>query len=115
VCTRVTCFSAQVLARLDGEARAYLRAEHDTFQAITDISGALKPVPKAERKDAIAVEARKISLPRADLYLPVDTHKRLVALLPDSGAPMQSAAKVPILLAFQARLSLLWQPLWCAA
>lgn len=89
-----------VLKRLDSQAKEYFEAEHGTFQKVTDISGTLKPVPKVKRRDKIAEEARKIHVPRSDLYLPIDAHKRLVAVLPDSGAPMQSAAKTPILLAF---------------
>lgn len=92
---------ASVLSRLTPKARAYFEQEHGTFQRVTDISGVLKPVPKDERRAVIAAAAREIAVPRADLYLPVDPHKRLVALLPESGAPMQSAAKTPILLAFE--------------
>lgn len=90
-----------VLQHLPANAKSYFEAEHGTFQQVTDISGILKPVPKEKRRDAIAAEARKIVVPRDDLYLPVDVHKRLVAVVPDSGRAMQSAAKTPVLLAFE--------------
>lgn len=67
---------------------------------MTDISGILKPLPKEKRRDKIASEAAKIAIPRQDLYLPVDHHKRLAGIIPTSGRAMQSAAKTPILLAF---------------
>ena len=67
---------------------------------VTDISGILKPVAKEKRRDKIAEAAAKIAIPRPDLYLPVDVHKRLAGILPTSGRAMQSAAKTPILLAF---------------
>ena len=43
----------------------------------------------------------QIQLPREDLYMPVDPRQRVLGLLPDSATPMQSAAKVPILVAFR--------------
>jgi phosphatidylinositol 4-kinase A len=90
-----------VLSRLTPTQRAYFEDEHETFQQVTDISGILKPVPKEQRRDVIAAAASKILIPRDDLYLPVDPHKRLVSVIPESGASLQSAAKTPILLAFK--------------
>ena len=43
----------------------------------------------------------QIALPREDLYLPTNPRSRVLAALPESATPMQSAAKVPILVAFQ--------------
>ena len=36
-----------------------------------------------------------------DLYLPTNPESRVMALLPESGQPMQSAAKVPLLVKFE--------------
>ena len=91
----------RVLEHLEDSARSYFDDEHGTFEQITNISGTLKPVPKVQRRDKIAEEARKIKIPREDLYLPVDPHKRLLKLIPESGAAMQSAAKTPIMLKFE--------------
>ncbi len=43
---------------------------------------------------------QEIGLPRNDLYLPTNPESRILALIPQSGTPMQSAAKVPLLVAF---------------
>lgn len=43
---------------------------------------------------------------REDLYLPTNPESRLLAVVPDSATPMQSAAKVPILVAFRVRAPL---------
>ena len=48
----------------------------------------------------------QIGLPRDDLYLPTNPRSRVLAALPESATPMQSAAKVPLLVAFQARAAL---------
>ena len=42
----------------------------------------------------------QIELPRTDLYLPTNPSSRVLAAIPESATPMQSAAKVPILVAF---------------
>ena len=41
-----------------------------------------------------------MALPRGDLYLPIDPRQVVRGILPESATPMQSAAKVPILVAF---------------
>lgn len=43
----------------------------------------------------------QIALSRRDLYLPTNPRSRVLAAIPESATPMQSAAKVPILVAFQ--------------
>ena len=61
---------------------------------MTDVSGQLYPVPKEQRKAAAVQALRKLSVPRPDLYMPANPEARLLSLLPESGTPMQSAAKV---------------------
>ena len=53
----------------------------------------------------------QLTLPREDLYLPIDPRQRVVGILPDSATPMQSAAKVPILVAFRvvAQVCCIWR------
>lgn len=79
---------------------AHLRAELAYFDAVTAVSGALYPVPRDERKNEAVRLVRAIDLPRADLYLPTNPAARVLGAVPETAAPMQSAAKVPILVAF---------------
>lgn len=45
-------------------------------------------------------ELEKISIPGDDLYLPTATNKLVRGIQLDSGIPLQSAAKVPIMITF---------------
>ena len=67
---------------------------------MTSISGILKKLEKEERKAKICDELTKFKPKRDDLYLPTNPDCRVLAHIPSSGTPMQSAAKVPILVAF---------------
>ena len=46
--------------------------------------------------------ALQIDVTREDLYVPTNPNSRIVSMIPESATPMQSAAKVPILVAFKA-------------
>ena len=79
-----------------------LRAEVAFFDAVTGVSGRLYPVPKEERKNEAVRFVREVGAPpRKDLYLPTEPRSRLIRAVPESASPMQSAAKVPILVAFE--------------
>ena len=58
------------------------------------VSGKLFPFTKDERKAQAVRILKGIRLPRRDLYLPTNPESRVVSLVPESGQPMQSAAKV---------------------
>ncbi|KAL4857248.1 Phosphatidylinositol 4-kinase alpha 1 [Chlorella vulgaris] len=92
----------RLLAELHGDVQERLEAELSFFNAVTEVSGKLYPVPKAsdERKAAAVRFLHQVALPRTDLYIPTNPDCRVVALIPESAAPMQSAAKCPILAAF---------------
>ncbi|KAF8097341.1 hypothetical protein N665_0291s0046 [Sinapis alba] len=76
--------------------------EFDFFENVTSISGELFPLPKEERRAGIRRELEKIKMQGEDLYLPTATNKLVKGIQIDSGIPLQSAAKVPIMITFNA-------------
>lgn len=76
------------------------RREFDFFDKVTSISGVLFPLPKEERRAGIRRELEKIKLEGDDLYLPTAPTKLVRGIQVDSGIPLQSAAKVPIMITF---------------
>ncbi|XP_020580537.1 phosphatidylinositol 4-kinase alpha 1 isoform X2 [Phalaenopsis equestris] len=82
------------------EARDLFQREFDFFDKVTSISGVLYHLPKEERRAGIRRELEKISVEGDDLYLPTATNKLVRGILLDSGIPLQSAAKVPIMITF---------------
>ncbi|WCJ33867.1 Phosphatidylinositol 3- and 4-kinase family protein [Euphorbia peplus] len=74
--------------------------EFDFFDKITSISGVLYPVPKEERRAGIRRELEKIEMQGEDLYLPTAPNRLVKGIRVDSGIPLQSAAKVPIMVTF---------------
>ncbi|XVE49405.1 hypothetical protein DITRI_Ditri01bG0080200 [Diplodiscus trichospermus] len=76
------------------------RREFDFFDKVTSISGVLFPLPKEERRAGIRKELEKIQMEGEDLYLPTAPNKLVRGIQVDSGIPLQSAAKVPIMITF---------------
>ncbi|KAL2254732.1 phosphatidylinositol 4-kinase alpha 1 isoform X2 [Sesamum indicum] len=74
--------------------------EFDFFDKVTSISGVLFPLPKEERRAGIRRELEKIRVEGDDLYLPTAPNKLVRGIQVDSGIPLQSAAKVPIMITF---------------
>ncbi|XP_021731625.1 LOW QUALITY PROTEIN: phosphatidylinositol 4-kinase alpha 1-like [Chenopodium quinoa] len=74
--------------------------EFDFFDKVTSISGKLFPLPKEERRAGIRRELEKIEMQGDDLYLPTAPNKLVRGIQVDSGIPLQSAAKVPIMITF---------------
>jgi phosphatidylinositol 4-kinase len=64
------------------------------------VSGKLYPVAKEERKAAAVRFLREIKVQRNDLFMPFDSNTIIRGIKPETAAPMQSAAKCPILVAF---------------
>uniref|UniRef100_A0A061RGS5 1-phosphatidylinositol 4-kinase n=1 Tax=Tetraselmis sp. GSL018 TaxID=582737 RepID=A0A061RGS5_9CHLO len=91
----------EVLHGLSPNDLDYLRREFGYFDDITKISGYLKKYDKAERPAKIGGYLSEVGIRGGDLYLPTNPDSRVVRLIPESGTPMQSAAKVPILVAFE--------------
>ncbi|KFK22742.1 hypothetical protein AALP_AAs61128U000100 [Arabis alpina] len=76
------------------------RREFDFFDKVTSISGVLFPLPKEQRRGGIRRELEKIKMQGEDLYLPTAPNKLVRGIQIDSGIPLQSAAKVPIMITF---------------
>ncbi|GFH23072.1 uncharacterized protein HaLaN_20626, partial [Haematococcus lacustris] len=96
-----TSLAERVLAGLSPASRQYWDAEAGYFDKVTAISGILKKLDKDARRAKIASELATFRPERPDLYIPTNIDCRVLGHIPTSGTPMQSAAKVPILVAFQ--------------
>ncbi|KAH8969995.1 hypothetical protein BDL97_02G062700 [Sphagnum fallax] len=83
------------------EANDVFLREFHFIDKVTSISGVLYPLPKEERRAGIRRELEKIELEGDDLYLPTAPNKLVRGIELDSGIPLQSAAKVPIMITFQ--------------
>ncbi|CAI5489475.1 unnamed protein product [Closterium sp. Naga37s-1] len=90
----------RIIDSFNAEQRAAFDREFSFFDAVTSISGTLRPVPKEKRRAAIQPELEKIKLPGDDVYLPTDPNMLVRSIVLDSGIPLQSAKKVPILISF---------------
>ncbi|CAA6664833.1 unnamed protein product [Spirodela intermedia] len=82
------------------EGRDLFQREFEFFDKVTSISGVLFPLPKEERRAAIRRELEKVKVEGEGLYLPTATNKIVKSIQSDSGIPLQSAAKVPIMITF---------------
>lgn len=73
------------------------------FEQITKISSVLKPkMPKPEKREIINERLEHIKMPPL-VYLPTNPDFRVLRIKLGSGAPMQSAAKCPIMVSFYCR------------
>ena len=85
---------------LSDDQRQFMEGEIDFFDDITAISGMLKPIPTDERRAKIEEELQSIPLTRADLYIPTNPEYIVKRVICDSGTPMPSKEKMPILVQF---------------
>ncbi|KAM6557546.1 hypothetical protein CsatB_004565 [Cannabis sativa] len=90
----------RIIDGLSPKARDLFKREFDFFDKVTSISGVLFPLPKEERKAGIRRELEKIEMQGDDLYLPTAPNKLVRGIKVDSGIPLTSAAKVPIMITF---------------
>lgn len=96
----------KVWDHLPDDRELFLKAEQAFFDEVTQVSGKLFPFPKDERKAQAVKILQTIHVPRKDLYLPTNPESRVMSLVPESGQPMQSAAKVPLMVKFKVEKSL---------
>ncbi len=85
------------------EEQKYFETETTFLEKITSISGILKPSQSKDEKKAIIREKLiqyNKEIPE-NVYLPTNQRFRVVGIVTTSGMPMQSAARVPILVSFE--------------
>jgi Phosphatidylinositol 3- and 4-kinase/PI4-kinase N-terminal region/Phosphoinositide 3-kinase family, accessory domain (PIK domain) len=93
-----------VIKSLGPDQRRFFHEEFDFIDSVTKISGILKPLPtKAARKARIQEVLETIHVPHNQVYLPSNPTSEVLDIIPSSGIPLQSAAKVPILVAFKCK------------
>ncbi|KAL2513533.1 Phosphatidylinositol 4-kinase alpha 1 [Forsythia ovata] len=90
----------RIIDAFNPKALDIFNREFDFFDKVTSISGVLFPLPKEERRAGIRRELEKIEMDGDDLYLPTAPNKLVRGIQVDSGIPLQSAAKVPIMITF---------------
>ncbi|KAK1358712.1 1-phosphatidylinositol 4-kinase [Heracleum sosnowskyi] len=90
----------RIIDNFTPKALDLFQREFDFFDKVTSISGVLFPLPKEERRAGIRNELVNIEMNGDDLYLPTATNKLVRGIQVDSGIPLQSAAKVPIMITF---------------
>lgn len=88
-----------VRASMSGKAITLYADEFDFFNAITTISELLLPFAPNERRARLKEELRKIPI-KGCLYLPTSPKTTVLAINYERASPMQSAAKVPIMVSF---------------
>ncbi|CAH9107177.1 unnamed protein product [Cuscuta epithymum] len=93
-------FRQHIIDSFSPKALDVFQREFDFFDKVTSISGVLYPLPKEERRAGIRRELEKIQVQGNDLYLPTAPTKLVRGIQVDSGIPLQSAAKVPIMITF---------------
>ncbi|KAI3446087.1 hypothetical protein Pfo_002752 [Paulownia fortunei] len=90
----------RIIDGFNPKALDLFQREFDFFDKVTSISGVLFRLPKEERRAGIRRELEKIQMEGDDLYLPTAPNKLVRGIQVDSGIPLQSAAKVPIMITF---------------
>eukprot|EP00916_Digyalum_oweni_P011828 GHVL01019646.1.p1 GENE.GHVL01019646.1~~GHVL01019646.1.p1 ORF type:complete len:1343 (-),score=297.01 GHVL01019646.1:39-3599(-) len=98
----VSCQSliSDIIAAMSKIQRNIFHKQFRLCRVIMEISGILKPIEKSQRKDKIIEKLGEIDELEEFLYLPTNPTRRIVGLDKSSGTPLQSAAKVPILVSF---------------
>lgn len=74
--------------------RASWQVESAYFDRVTEISGTLKKYDKDERKNRVVEALKGFNADSRELYMPTNPSCKVAAHIPESGTPMQSAAKV---------------------
>ncbi|CAG8444257.1 12972_t:CDS:10 [Acaulospora morrowiae] len=94
-----------IVDSLSGEDKAFYEREFTFFNAVTSISGKLKPYikkSKLEKKAKIDEEMAKIKVD-VGVYLPSNPEGKVIGIDYKSGRPLQSHAKAPFMATFRIR------------
>eukprot|EP00850_Spirogloea_muscicola_P017580 SM000152S01568 [mRNA] locus=s152:325750:333245:- [translate_table: standard] len=94
----------RILDSLKPASLNHFEREFRYFDKVTSISGILKPVAKPDRRARIQEELEKLEVEGDDLYLPTAPELKVLKAVPEGSTPLQSAAKVPILVNFECEL-----------
>ncbi|KAI8916255.1 hypothetical protein EDD86DRAFT_186242 [Gorgonomyces haynaldii] len=97
----------KIINSLTGSDKKFYEREFKFFEAVTGISGKLKPLvqanaTKAEKKKKIDQEMRLIQVDPG-VYLPTNPDQYVVDIDYDSGRPLQSHAKAPFMATFEVK------------
>lgn len=110
----------KIKRNMDANQQNFWDKVNSFFESVTSISGKLRPQqPKPEKRDIIKQELAKIKV-TTDVYMPTNPRYQIASINLDSGqsfrsrrydsdafdgvgAPMQSAAKCPIMVTFNCR------------
>ncbi|CAK58855.1 unnamed protein product (macronuclear) [Paramecium tetraurelia] len=94
---------SKIIRNMDSEQTSFFKKVDTFYESVTAISGQLRPqMSKPEKRDIIAKKLREIVLTQ-DIYMPTNPRYQITSIKLDSGTPMQSAAKCPILVSFLCR------------
>ena len=98
-CDIATMLRESILSSMSKRAKRLYKDEFNFFNAVTFISELLLPLGGSERRTRLKEELRKIPI-RGRLYLPTSPKTTVLAINYERASPMQSAAKVPIMVSF---------------
>ncbi|ESL09831.1 phosphatidylinositol-kinase protein [Trypanosoma rangeli SC58] len=102
---RCAQLASDVVEGLDPNRRIFHDGEFAFVDNIISLSGEMRSVEKAVRKQKLRLRLCDAEfhdpVERHHLYLPTDTHWRIVGVVPGTAGAMQSAAKCPILVQFK--------------
>ena len=91
----------KIYRNMSPEEKSFFIRVNGFFDQVTAISGVLAPsMDKKKKKEIIKEKLLLIKIPNEIIYLTSNPKYKLVGINLDSGAPMQSHARVPVMVSF---------------